>query len=205
MSELRGVTVPSDQAGVNNGSGNMMHEESSRGDQPLRGTRGVKSLQEELHKKEPFALPSQEAYLSIVRTESLLGADFERFFRQFGLSQATFNALRILRGAGDKGRMCHEITKHLVTPVPDVTRLVDRLEKAGLAERHRSDEDRRVIYVRITQLGLERLSEMDQKVLEKHREQLGHMSEGELRMLNDLLAKARSRLVDAEPGPCPMD
>lgn len=178
----------------------MSRDSTSKGWNPPEGAAGstVKTLAQELHKKEPFALPSQEAYLSIVRTESLLGADFERFFRQFGLSQATFNALRILRGAGEKGRMCHEITKHLVTPVPDVTRLVDRLEKAGLAERHRSDEDRRVIFVRITQVGLDRLAGMDEAVLEKHREQLGHMSDEELRVLNAMLAKARSRLLEAE-------
>jgi DNA-binding MarR family transcriptional regulator len=188
--------MPSDQDGRSWNLGSAGREGEAG-----RGVISPKTLAEELHKKEPFTLPSQEAYLSIVRTESLLGADFERFFRQFGLSQATFNALRILRGAGDRGRMCHEITKHLVTPVPDVTRLVDRLEKAGLAERHRSEEDRRVIYVRITKLGLDRLAEMDQAVMEKHREQLGHMSDEELRALNALLAKARSRLVDAEgPG-----
>ena len=79
-----------------------------------------------------FDTPEQEAYLGIVRTYSILITPFERLFKHHGLSQGTYNALRILRGAGESGRMCHEIGKHLVAQVPDVTRLIDRLEEMGL-------------------------------------------------------------------------
>jgi DNA-binding MarR family transcriptional regulator len=149
------------------------------------------SLHEEIKRRKPFEVIEQEVYLSVMRTASVLDADFERFYRGFGLSIATFNVLRILRGAGEQGRMCHEIREHMVARVPDVTRLVDRLEAAGFAERNRSSNDRRVVYCKITRKGLELLASMDQAVLERHREQLGHMSKDELQQLSALLLKAR--------------
>jgi DNA-binding MarR family transcriptional regulator len=149
------------------------------------------SLQEEIKRRKPFEVIEQETYLSVMRTASVLDADFERFYRGFGLSIATFNVLRILRGAGEQGRMCHEIREHMVARVPDITRFVDRLEAAGLAERSRSSNDRRVVYCKITRKGLELLASMDAKVLERHREQLGHLSKEELQQLCALLLRAR--------------
>lgn len=158
------------------------------------------SLQGEIKRRKPFEVIEQEAYLSVMRTASVLDADFERFYRGFGLSIATFNALRILRGAGEQGRMCHEIREHMVARVPDITRLVDRLEAAGLAERCRSSSDRRVVYCKITPKGIELLASMDAKVLERHREQLGHMSKDELQQMCALLLKARQspRLLERD-------
>lgn len=150
-----------------------------------------KSLQEEIRKRQPFESAEQEAYLSIMRTASMLDADFERLFKSFGLSIATFNVLRILRGAGDQGRMCHEIRDHMVAQVPDITRLVDRLEAAGLAERCRCDKDRRVVHCRITQKGTDLLASMHAAVMARHSQQLGHMSADELLLLCKLLLKAR--------------
>jgi DNA-binding MarR family transcriptional regulator len=158
-------------------------------------------LQAELGKRNPFDLPEQEAYLNLTRTASLLTVEFERFFRDHGLSQATFNALRILRGAtlGDRApgrRTCTEIGELMVTPVPDVTRVVDRIEQQGLAERCRCDEDRRVVYVKITRKGLDLLASLDGPLLEMHRRQLGHLSERELQHLSELLAKARRQAAE---------
>jgi DNA-binding MarR family transcriptional regulator len=149
------------------------------------------SLQEELHKKHPFEVREQEAYLSLKRTSSMLDADFERFYRAYGLSIATYNALRILRGAGERGRMCHEIRDHMVAQVPDITRLVDRLEEAGLATRARCNSDRRVVYCHITPKGLDLLAQLDEPVKERHRCQLSHLSHEELESLIRLLLKAR--------------
>jgi DNA-binding MarR family transcriptional regulator len=149
------------------------------------------SLQHELHKRGPFDSAEQEAYLSLVRTQSIFITRFERLFKQHGLSQATYNALRVLRGAGAAGRMCHEIGEHLVAQVPDVTRLIDRLEEAGLVKRERSDQDRRVIKVIITKGGLDLLARLDRTVVQEHADQLGHMSKAELDQLCQLLAKAR--------------
>lgn len=149
------------------------------------------SLQEELHKKHPFEVREQEAYLNLMRTSSMLDGDFERFYRAHGLSIATYNVLRILRGAGERGRMCHEIRDHMVAQVPDITRLVDRLEEAGFATRSRCDVDRRVVYCHITQKGLDLLSQLDEPVKDRHRRQLAHLTPEELEQLNGLLFKAR--------------
>jgi DNA-binding MarR family transcriptional regulator len=162
------------------------------------------TLQHEIGKRRPFDAPEQEAFLNLIRTASVLGASFQRLFREHRLSESTYNALRILRGAaGDPQshgkRTCTEIGEHLVAQVPDVTRLVDRLEELGFAERTRCDQGRRVVYVRITRKGLDVLAELDEPVLATHREQLGHMTRHELAELSRLLVKARRG--DAAPQP----
>lgn len=135
----------------------------------------------------------------MVRTASVLGVDFARLFRRHGLSEATYNVLRILRGAhGGRGaadlpppRPCHEIGAMMIAPVPDVTRLIDRLSRQGLATRCRTPDDRRKVLVRITRQGLERLAALDRATLDLHRRQLGHMTRAELSALTRLLEKAR--------------
>lgn len=162
-------------------------------------------LQLELGKKQPFESHEQEAYLSIMRTASTLSGDFERIFKSHGLTEAMYNALRILRSSGERGSMCQELGAHLVSRVPDVTRLVDRLEKKGFAQRLRATHDRRVIYVRISKKGLAALQVLDEPVRELHRSQLSHLSAKELITLAELLAKARSadrtRPLSAESCP----
>jgi DNA-binding MarR family transcriptional regulator len=158
------------------------------------------SLQHELHKRLPFELPEQEAYLNLLRSASRLSVEFERLFKSHGLSEPTYNILRILRGAGEAGRMCHELAEHMVAPVPDVTRLIDRLEASGFAARRRCDRDRRVVHVSITEDGRAILARLDQPVLDLHRRQLGHMTADELRTLSDLLAKARAPHVGHSSG-----
>ncbi len=149
------------------------------------------NLQSEIRKKNPFATPEQEAYLNIVRTATRLSGEFERLFKKYGLSCAAYNALRILRGSGPGGSTCNDIKADLVAQVPDVTRLVDRLERSGLAERCRCQADRRVVYVKITRKGLDLLAKIDRPLLEMHRKQLAHMGEKRLGELNRLLVLAR--------------
>jgi DNA-binding MarR family transcriptional regulator len=152
------------------------------------------SLQRELNKRRPFESLEQEALLSILRAASQLSAPFEQLFREYGLSNPMFNALRIIRSGGPRGRMCSEISSDLVSRVPDVTRLVDRLEKAGLATRARCKDDRRAIFVTITARGSEALSAIDGPLMKLHQEVLGHLSSQELTQMCDLLAKARAPL-----------
>lgn len=171
---------------------------------PRRGGRnasaaegGRETLQHELGKRQPFAHPEVEAMLNLLRTTSRLESESERLIKSFGLSSATYNILRILRGhrqhagRGFCGVPCSQIGAELVTAVPDVTRLIDRLIDAGLVERERSEEDRRVVFIRITKQGLDRLAQIDQPLLDLHLAQLGHLTRGELATLNDLLVKAR--------------
>src|SRR5690242_9245315 len=112
---------------------------TTRSTKPEQRTK-VRGLAAEIGKRRPFELPEQEAYLNLLRTMSFLSADGERMLKEHGLSEATYNILRILRGAGDAGRPSGEIGRDMITRVPDVTRLVDRLEKMGLATRCRIEE-----------------------------------------------------------------
>src|SRR4051812_3405812 len=148
-------------------------------------------LQEELGKRHPFDLPEQEAALNLARTADFLHQPFEKLFENHGLSGPQYNVLRILRGHGPVGVPCHAIVEQMITRTPDLTRLVDRLERAGLAERIRTDEDRRVVLVRVTPAGLELLARLDRPLLDLHRRTLGHLARAELAELNRLLVKAR--------------
>ncbi len=154
------------------------------------------NLQQEIGKQRPFDAPEQEAYLNAQRTAAVLGAQFERLFRAHGLSDATYNVLRILRGGGDEGWLCHEIAQRLVAPRPDVTRLLDRLERQGLIRRRRGSIDRREVRVTLKPAALRLLGELDGPVLDLHRRQLGRMSRGDLGTLNRLLVLARQPQTD---------
>ena len=172
-----------------------------------------RSLREEVGKRDPFESLPQEAYLSVQRTASVLSSSFTRLFREHGLSEATYNVLRILRGsargtsAASGGRApsptCSEIGEQMVSPVPDVTRLVDRLQDRGLVKRTRSAEDKRIVRVEITRKGLELLAALDGPVMALHEKQLGAMSAADLARLVLLLTRARQAAASTpdDPGP----
>ena len=111
-------------------------------------------LQRELKKKRPFESAEEEALLNLWRTHDQFQIRFVRFFREFGLTSSQYNVLRILRGEG-KPLPCLEIADRLITAVPAITGLVDRLEAMELITRDRSTDDRRVVFVAISPKGLE--------------------------------------------------
>lgn len=150
-------------------------------------------LQNELKKKRPFDLPEQEAALNLLRTSDLIQNRFLRLFRQFGLTPSQYNVLRILRGEA-KPMPCLEIAERMIQVVPAITGLIDRLEKQALVQRDRSTEDRRVIYIVLTESGKKILAELDEPVRNLHQELLGHMTGTELKELSRLLEKARQNL-----------
>jgi len=151
------------------------------------------TLQQELHQTRPFVSIEAEAFLSVARTAALLGNELADALTPHGLTPTQYNVLRILRGAGVSGLCRYEVGDRLVAPVPDVTRLLDRLEGAGLVGRARDPEDRRQVKARITPAGLQLLDELDEALQAVHASQLGHLGEKRLRMLIDLLAAARKR------------
>lgn len=150
-------------------------------------------LQHELKRKQPFDVPEQEAMLNIVRTADQLQLRFARMFRRFGLTPQQYNILRILRGEGAPLPIL-EIAARMITVVPGITGLIDRLESAGLVSRKRCDNDRRVIYVVITPKALNLLGEIDEPLAALHRELLGHLNAEELTQISSLLEKAREPL-----------
>lgn len=156
-------------------------------------------LARELGKLRPFEHAEVEVHLSLLRTTTRLQGDVERLFKQHGLSESTYNILRILRHAPE-GRSCSEVGERLVARVPDVTRLLDGLERRGLIERHRSREDRRVVRVRITARALTVLEELDAPLLALHRQHFAHMQPSELSELIRLLDRVRAS-PDRLPAP----
>jgi DNA-binding MarR family transcriptional regulator len=161
---------------------------------PSKDSKQQRGLGEEIGKRRPFELAEVEAFLNIVRTASLLESETGRFLKPVELSAPQYNALRILRGHAThapEGIPSQTIGEELVSQVPDVTRLVDRLVEAGLAERSRTESDRRVVLVRITRAGTDLLGRIDKPLAELHKRQLGHLSRAELAEISRLLVRAR--------------
>lgn len=148
-------------------------------------------LREEIRQKHPFQSLEQEAHLNIVRSAAVLSADFEDMLAPSGVTATQFNVLRILRGAEPGGLCRNDVRDRMVTRMPDMTRLLDRMEKAELVQRTRDEGDRRLVTTRITRKGLHLLEQLESKVVEEHRRRLGHMTESELKQLIMLLSKAR--------------
>ena len=148
-------------------------------------------LQRELKKKGPFESPEQEAMLNILRTNDQFQNRFGRLFREYGLTPSQYNVLRILRGEG-KPMPCLEIADRMIQVVPAITGLIDRLERQELVRRERCTEDRRVVYIEITEKALGLLDEMDEPVQQLHRQLVGHLTRSELKELSRLLEKARA-------------
>jgi DNA-binding MarR family transcriptional regulator len=151
----------------------------------------AKGIQAEIQQTKPFPGLEDEAMVSLHRTADQLQGRFSDMLKPYGLSPTQFNALRILRGAGEAGRACSEIAERMVNRDPDITRLLDRLERRGLAARSREGRDRRVIITRITPAGLELLRGLDRPIEEFNRKQLGHLSDPQLRALVKLLEVVR--------------
>jgi DNA-binding MarR family transcriptional regulator len=151
------------------------------------------NLQTELKQKKPWKSLKEEANLSIQRTAALLEHGFESSLKAHRITSTQYNVLRILRGSEPTGLCRNEIGARLVRPVPDVTRLLDRLEEAKLIGRVRGGEDRRYVITRITEAGLQLLDKLQHRVEEIHDEQLGHLDETQLRELVALLAVVRGR------------
>jgi DNA-binding MarR family transcriptional regulator len=142
------------------------------------------------------------AFLALARTAATLGDDLDRLLAPLGLSQPQYNVLRILRGAGDDGLCRHEIRERLLSRMPDVTRLVDRLAEGGLVERVRGTADRRVVRTTITDAGRALLAQLDAPVAAAHAQQFGHLSADELGQLVALLDAVRLR-ASVATGPAP--
>ena len=153
----------------------------------------VAQLRDEIKQTKPFGLPEEELYLALQRTADRLLQGVEAALKPHGLSATQYNVLRILRGAEPDGLPCREIGARLITRDPDVTRLLDRMERRELVTRARLSSDRRVVRVRISASGLRLLKNLDASIAETHRQQLGHLRGARLRDLLTLLEAAREQ------------
>ncbi len=138
--------------------------------------------------------PEEDASLNIVRTADLLMQKAAQILKPHALSPTQYNVLRILRGAGDKGASSKDIGNRLLSRDPDITRLMDRLEKRGLLVRDRAKEDRRVVTHRLTREGLDLVKALDRPIQRMHREIMRDIEPQRLEALAAILEEIRIRL-----------
>jgi len=151
----------------------------------------TKNLQQILRKR--LGSREEAAFLDLVRTCDLLSRGIAQLLKTQDLSPTQYNVLRILRGSPE-GLPCGEIASRMVTRDPDVTRLLDRMEKRGLISRSRDTKDRRNVIGRITLEGLNLLARLDEPIQEVHRNQLGHFGRNRIWALTELLSIARANV-----------
>jgi DNA-binding MarR family transcriptional regulator len=139
-----------------------------------------------------FDSPEQEVYLSLWRTYDRLRALEDELFARFGLTAQQYNALRLLRSVHPGTLRTLELANRLVSRAPDITRLLDGLERLGLVARERKADNRRVVEVGVTDAGLALLDRIATPLRECHERQLGHLPASDLRRLGELLRAARA-------------
>ena len=149
------------------------------------------ALQAEIKQNRPFPSRAAEALLSILRTAAVLDHQLCEALKPFGLTLTQYNVLRILRGAGSSGLCGREIAERLVARVPDVPRLVERLEAMRLIQRERDSADRRHVTTTITARGLKLLDEVIPAVDAVEQVRLGRLSSRTLDTLIEGLAAVR--------------
>ncbi len=151
------------------------------------------SLKLEIVQELPFASVEEEALLNLMRTSDAVHRAFQRKTRDWGVTSTQYNVLRILRGAEQRGLTCAAIGSRMITAEPDITRLLGRLKTLKLIRQHRDPKDRRVVWTRISQAGLDMLKAMDPVIERAPKELLENMSEPELVEFIRLLELARKK------------
>jgi DNA-binding MarR family transcriptional regulator len=134
----------------------------------------------------------EEVSLEILRTAYALEHFLAEGLKAHGLTMTQYNVLRILRGAGKIGLCRNDVGARMLSPVPDATRLIDRLIVAGFAQKEKDPNDKRYTATRITQKGLDLLTELDEPIMAMHRAQWGHLSADELATLSSVLRNAKT-------------
>ena len=149
-------------------------------------------LLDEIKQAKPFVSVQEELWLNLSRTASAVGHTVEQHLRPYGLSPTQYNVLRILRGAGGNGLCQADIGDRLVAQVPDVPRILDRMEKAGWVKRERGTEDRRVVIASLTERGASVVEEVDEPLVQMMAGMFKGMTAEDIERLNDLLVAARA-------------
>lgn len=157
------------------------------------------NLKLEIIQDPPFFSIEEEAFLNLLRSADSLERTFHLRMRDWGVTSTQYNVLRILRGASPNRLTCSAIGERMITAEPDITRLLARLKSMNLIEQERDDQDRRVVWTRISEAGLKKLRSMDPIIQKLPQELLGHMRKEEIEQLIRLLEKARGPLAASDP------
>ena len=141
------------------------------------------------------ATPESDAAVLTARLGAMVTMEVDEFFKGWGITVLQFNVLRILyvRDPERKGLSRGFIEARLLQRMPDVTRLLDRLETAGLIARHRPKDNQRTVLATLTDKGWDLVEKSHQPLLAMNRRQFPHFSKAELDQLIVLLRKALDR------------
>ena len=149
----------------------------------------------ELKQQKPFSSPEQEILLGLRMAAARVVEPWARFLKTTAqLTTHQYNVLRILRGSHPARLACSDIAERMIERDPDITRLVDRLEKRGLVKRTRSRQDRRVVEVSMTDKGLMLVRGLDAHVQRLPKALLVRLCAERVRQLATLLEAVISEL-----------
>jgi DNA-binding MarR family transcriptional regulator len=135
----------------------------------------------------PRSTLHEQVAVELARLVARIGHRGEQLLKEYGLTGTQYNVLRILNGAGEDGLCGTDVGARLISPVPDVTRLLDRLEEAGLISRERDPNNRRYVTARITTAGRQKLAESTPPLLELHRRNMSALKPEELEKMREWL------------------
>lgn len=152
------------------------------------------NLQAEIKQTKPFASPIDEALLSVLRTAAVLEHHLSEVLKPYGITHTQYNVLRILRGAGSAGLCGREVAERLVSRVPDISRLLDRMEEMQLLDREQDPADRRHMTSRISSKGLRVLEQTTPALETVERNRFAGLEPERLKLLIESLAQIRERL-----------
>jgi DNA-binding MarR family transcriptional regulator len=150
------------------------------------------AVQAEIKQGRPFRSAAQEATIALLRTASVVGRAVARVLEPWGLSLAQYNALRIIRGAGSGGIPTLAIRERMIEEGTTITRLLDKLEEAGLINRERSLPDRRQVICHATAAGKRLLDEIDPVVDAADEEAVASLPTAQLARLIEMLDTIRA-------------
>jgi DNA-binding MarR family transcriptional regulator len=149
-------------------------------------------LEKEIRQSKPFASVEGEAALNILRTAEFVFEKLNAVLKTFDLTFTQYNVLRILRGAGDQGIPCSELAERMIARDPDITRLLDRMERRSLIKRARQSNDRRVVLASIGVAGLRLLEESQMPMRRIMLDMMGKLGKAGLHSLIGLLEEVRA-------------
>src|ERR1700737_2174391 len=132
-------------------------------------------------------------FVALLQIADALNLQAEQVIKSSGLTSAQYNVLRILRGAEPHGLACRGIGDRMISHDPDITRLLDRMEKRNLISRERQTDDRRVVKTRVTKQGLDLLKQLDHPVSALHKRQFQGIAPAKLKVLAAMLEEIRSQ------------
>ena len=164
----------------------------------MRTVKRQSALQKEIGQRRPFASLEQEASLGVVRTASLIRRAINKVVGAFGITQPQYNVLRILRGAGKNGLPTLEVRSRMIDEAPGITRLVNKLERAGLLRRERSTPDRRQVICVISAKGLDVLAKIDPLIGNADKAGTAGLNAQEQRTMIRLLDKVRNSISELD-------